>query len=285
MKARELKLDPTAFQCTICLEGEDDVPDEPNLFDQLVKFQEDTNSVIFAHFPEGSQYLVEVCDEGHVLCVHCAYHLYQESNHPNCPQCRSDLLYPFTARTLPVFNRTAAEKQIAAEVHAMVLVKNTLAQRYSALMASQPPTPQETLGLANVQAKLDANRLLPAVFDRQRCTLALHGENRLLHNFVNDVFQAPSYYQILLHQAALTGLARVDMQTLAAEFDSSSVTTEYTQPQGAMHLKMQFDLCEKKIRKTKRALPFPDYKDRLNDRDPQWLQRTRRHHNLPPPTY
>jgi len=87
MNTCELDIEPTAWQCTICLDGEEDVTDEPVRFDQLVRYQEEAQTVIFAHFEGGKQYICEVCEEGHCLCRNCADALFEEHDRPVCPVC------------------------------------------------------------------------------------------------------------------------------------------------------------------------------------------------------
>jgi len=126
MKTYDLRIEPTAWRCSICLEGKEGVDAEPDLFDQLVQFQEDTRSVLFAHFDEGPQHICEVCSNGHVLCRKCADTCYQENDVPTCPSCRGEFLYPPSARTLQVFDRTPAEKLATKEEQAMVLQRHDL---------------------------------------------------------------------------------------------------------------------------------------------------------------
>jgi len=284
MKARELLVEPTAWQCSVCLDGEDEIAGEPKLFHQLVQFQETSNSVIFAKFDLGPQYICEICELGHVLCRGCADGIYFENDPPKCPICRGPFLHPPSARTLPVFDRTTAEKLATEKEQAMVLQKHNLVAQHAAIVARQPSTStsQETLANANLHERLSANALLLPMLGRQRRTQALQDESRLLRDFLDPATPAGTYLQLLFDQTTPTEHVDDDVeQALQLEFHYPMVMTQDMHDKAV--IQMQIDVLNAKLHKIQSARPYRDYKHRLSLRDPQWQQRIVRNHNLPAP--
>jgi len=163
-------------------------------------------------------------------------------------------------------------------VLAIAREKEDLVTQSSSLV--EPSTPEENSALSNVCALLDAQRLLPSVFGSEQALIA---ETRLLHDFLDNVSQARSYYQLLQAQAAPTGLTETEMQSLEVDFRLSSPVTQDAQDSATM--KIRIKLLDKKLQRAQTALSRDDYTYRLLERDPQWQQRTIRNHGLPSPQY
>ena len=285
MVACVLKVEPTAFMCTICAEGDEQVVAEPDLFNDILRYQEENNSVIFGDFVGGPQYIVELCAGGHTLCARCTNTLrlnadpYYSHLLPTCPHCRSLLIHQNVARTLPVFIPTPSDNLVIAQEN----IKHNLIAQHTVLVALHPPTAQEKQADDEVQKQLLDNALLPPLLQSQPLALALQHEDDLHRDYLNDATASQTYFQLLLAQMQPIHHHTAEMDATNALLNVLPVYSQHIE--NVAHSQMQLDLCNKRLCRLQNARPHPSYVDRLLERDPQWRQRTVPNHGLPAPTY
>jgi len=278
MKACELEVEPTAFECPICCEGDVQVDGEPPLFKDLLLFQEESNSVLFGDMNGGSQYIVEICTNGHVLCGTCTTTMERaENGRPACPQCRYPFLRQGCARTLPIFVPTPADRLVITQQN----LKQNFSAQHTVLVALHAPTAQEKRADDEVQLQLQANALLPPLLHGQPLASALQQADDLLHNYLNNADPTRSYFQLLLSQMPPIHQNTAGMDATNALLNVLPIPTQHMQ--NVAHSQMRLDLCKKQLNRLQSAQP--SYVDRLLERDPQWRERTVLYHCLPAPQY
>jgi len=278
MKACELKVEPTAFECPICCYGDAQVHGEPTVFEDLLLFQEENNSVIFGDMNGGSQYIVEICSNGHVLCTTCTTTV-RRQRRSACPMCRRPCIQLGSARTLPVFVPTPADELVITQQN----LKLNFSAQHTVLVALHAPTAQEKQADDEVQLQLQGNALLPPLLHGQPLASALQQEDDLLHNYLNNADPTRSYFQLLLSQMPPIHQNTAGMDATNALLNVLPIPTQHMQD--VSHSQMRLDLCKKQLIRLQSARPHPSYVDRLLERDPQWRERTLRNHRLPAPQY
>jgi len=281
MVACDLNIEPTAFECSICTYGDDvQVSGEPTMFSDLLRFQEETNSVLFGNFNGVRQLLCEICPRGHTLCGACTHRIsLRQNQQPRCPTCREPFFYTRSCCTLPVFQATPADLLVIAQQN----IKHDLIGPHATLLAQHPPTVQEKQADDDVQQQLQTNALLPTLLDGQPLALALQHEDDLLYNYLNDVDPARSYFHLLRAQMPPILDNNAEMDATDALLNMRPIPTQHLQ--NVAHSQMHLDLCNKRLTRLQNARPHPSYVDRLLERDPRWRERTVRGHSLHHPRY